>query len=84
MEIDLNMIKKLQNTDDETLKATIRSIAQAMGADAKQINTAVNNVGAIKKKMSRMSDKEIQQQVDKQVRKIGEDKAEEILRQLKL
>ena len=84
MEIDLNMIKKLQNTDDETLKATIRSIAQAMGADGKQINNAVNNVGAIKKKMSRMSDKEIQQQVDKQVRKIGEDKAEEILRQLKL
>ena len=84
MEIDMNMIKKLQNTDDETLKATIRSIAQAIGADNKQINAAVNNVGTIKKKMSRMSDREIRQQVDKQVRKIGEEKAEEILKQLKL
>jgi len=84
MEIDINLIKKLQNTDDETLKATIKSIAQALGANDKQVNNAVSNVCTIKKKMSRMSDNEIKQQVDKHVRKIGDEKADEILRQLKL
>ena len=84
MEIDINLIKQLQNTDDETLKATIKSIAQALGANDKQVNNAVSNVSTIKKKISRMSDNEIKQQVDKQVRKIGEEKADEILKHLKL
>jgi hypothetical protein len=84
MEIDINMIKKLQNTDDETLKAAIKSIAEALGATDKQVNNAVSNVSTIKKKMSRMSESEIKQQVEKQTRKIGEEKANEILRQLKL
>lgn len=84
MEIDMNMVKKLQNTDDATLKELIKNIAKASGASDKQINNAVRNVGTVKKQMSRMSDSEIKRQINKQVQKIGEDKAEEILKQLKL
>lgn len=84
MEIDIDLIKKLQNTDDETLKATIRNIARSIGANDKQINNAVNSVGVIKKRMSNMSDAEIKRQVNKHMNKIDADKAEEILKQLKL
>lgn len=84
MEIDMNMIKKLQNTDDATLKELIKNIAKASGASDRQINNAVRNVATVKKQMSRMSDSEVKRQINKQVQKIGEDKAEEILKQLKL
>lgn len=84
MNIDIDLIKKLQNTDDETLKATIRNIARSIGATDKQINNAVNSVGMIKKRMSNMSDAEIKRQVNKHMNKVDKDKAEEILKQLKL
>lgn len=84
MDIDIDLIKKLQNTDDETLKATIRNIARSIGATDKQINNAVNSVGMIKKRMSNMSDAEIKRQVNKHMNKVDKDKAEEILKQLKL
>ena len=84
MDIDIDLIKKLQNTDDETLKATIRNIARSIGANDKQINNAVNSVGMIKKRMSNMSDAEIKRQVNKHMSKVDKGTAEEILKQLKL
>ena len=84
MDIDIDLIKKLQNTDDETLKTTIKNIARSIGATDKQINNAVNSIGMIKKRMSNMSDAEIKRQVNKHMNKVDKDKAEEILKQLKL
>ena len=84
MDIDSELINKLKNTDDETLRILAKSIAASLGATEKQAAEAVNSVTPIKKRMANMSDEEIKKQINKQFSKIGEDKTNEILKQLKI
>jgi hypothetical protein len=84
MEISKELIEKVRNTDEETLKLTIKSIAAAMGATEKQTQQIVGNISNIKAKLATMSEADIQKYLNKQVKKIGDDKAVEIAKQLHL
>lgn len=74
------LLKKFDNTDDETLKQTIRTVAAALGASDRQTDNIISNLNTFKKKVRNMSESDIQ----KAVSKIGEDKADEIYKQLRL
>lgn len=78
MELDKDLIRKLQNTDDETLRGAVKQIAEALGASERQAANAARNIGKFKKQLGKMSDAELKEAIDR----VGEDKANEILRQL--
>jgi len=80
MEIDRELLKKLSEADDETLRAAIKDIAAALGADDKQTSRALQNIGRYKQKLGKMSDRDIQRAVDK----VSPEKLDEIMRNLKL
>lgn len=73
--IDRKFLEKLTELDDATLQNLIMTIARQNGSNEKQALRAAANVKRIRKKMSGMSDAEIQ----KVVESAGEEKVSEIL-----
>lgn len=80
MKIDKNTIGKIREMSDSDLREAISKVASAIGADDKQRQRALNNLKTVRKKLNNASERDIQNAVGK----IGEEKAEEILRDLKL
>lgn len=80
MEIDRDLLKKLSEADDETLRAAVKDIAAALGADERQTARAVQNIGRYKHKLTKMSDGDIKRAIDK----VSPEKLDEIMKNLKL
>lgn len=80
IEINRDMIEKLQKTDPEALKIAIKAISKAMGASDRQTNMALGNIDMLKRKASRMTEDELREIADK----IPPEKVEEIKRILNI
>jgi len=78
MEINREMIRRLENVDDEQLRRAAFAIAKAMGANPLQAQMASRNIEAFKRRAASMTDEELGE-VSKS---IPEEKAEEIARML--
>ena len=75
-----DILNKLRQMDDETLKKAIGTIADAVGANERQRARAIGNVNSIKRRL----DSANQRDIDRAVEKLGSEKAEDIKRMLGL
>lgn len=80
MKVDSDLLARLKGMDEDTLRRAIGIIADSVGADSKQRDRALGNIGNIKRKLESASERDLQRMIGR----IGDEKAEEIRRQLKL
>lgn len=77
--IDRDFLDQINKLDDETLRKTVQSIAEAAGVSKRQAERATANIDRVKKRISSMSEEEIK----KAVESAGEEKTAEILDMIK-
>lgn len=75
-----DILNKLRQMDDETLRKAIGTIADAVGANEKQKARAIGNVNSIKRRIDKADERDI----DKALEKLGSDKSNDIKRMLGL
>ena len=73
--IDRDFLEKINNLDDETLRNTVKSIAEAAGVSKRQAEHATANINRVKKRIRSMTEDDIK----KAVEAAGEEKAAEII-----
>lgn len=79
MEINKTTIDKLKALNDDQLKEAIGQLADVLGANPKQKQMALNNVSAIRRKLSTATERDLQ----KQLNKITAEKQNEIAKKFK-
>lgn len=77
--IDPNALKQLSALDDEALRMLVNNVAQVCGLDEKIASKAGQNTEKIRKALSNATENDIQ----KAVGRLGEDKVAELLEQIK-
>ncbi len=78
MESNRELLKKLENIDDETLKKAAFQIAKALGANPLQAHFAAANLNDFKQRAASLTDAELSEAASK----IPPEKAEELKKML--
>lgn len=79
MEFDKELAQKISKINDDELKSSIENVAKAMGADVKGLEFYLRDMEKIKKTLSGLT----QSDFDKITSAIGEDKARDIIENIK-
>ncbi len=73
--IDREFLEKLNNLDEKTLRMAVMSLAEAAGVNPKKAEYATNNIKNIKKQISKMTEKDVENLISHTDKK----KADEII-----
>ncbi len=79
MELDQNLVNKINSLDEDALRESIRAVAQQMGVEEKKTAAFLGDMGKVKKAVSSLTQKDL----DQITRMMGKEKSEELLSTLR-
>lgn len=79
MELDQNLVDKINSLDEDALRESIRAVAQQMGVEEKKTAAFLGDMGKVKKAVSSLTQKDL----DQITRMMGKEKSEELLSTLR-